>query len=187
MTLLTRKYDRRQAAKQPYSGIVYIDGSSILAEDADGQIIASGAAGKDDATLIQMADDSISSEGTLIFAPAVYTVPNAINIDTDGHTLASLNGSHYGLPRFYSPGNNDIFRVEARYTTFKGLMFDRVYNAINIAPTSRPIAHIDVYDCNFYHNRNISILLDASTESIWGTIGIFNNLFYGNKDMHQRC
>ena len=52
MTLLTAKYDARRPSKGSYSAIVYIDGSQVVAEDADGRVIASGEAGTDDASII---------------------------------------------------------------------------------------------------------------------------------------
>ena len=42
MTALPARYDTQQPSKGPYSTIVYIDGSLVVADDADGKVIANG-------------------------------------------------------------------------------------------------------------------------------------------------
>jgi hypothetical protein len=63
-TELAPKYDRRQPSKGPYSAIVYIDGSQVVAEDSVGRVIASGVAGTDDATVINAAYASLTAGRT---------------------------------------------------------------------------------------------------------------------------
>jgi len=53
MAVLGAKYDNQQLSKGTFSAIIYIDGSLVVAEDADGRVIASGVAGTDDTAVIQ--------------------------------------------------------------------------------------------------------------------------------------
>ena len=41
--------------KQPYDAMVYLEGTSVIAADSDGKVIAKGTAGTDDATNITVA------------------------------------------------------------------------------------------------------------------------------------
>jgi hypothetical protein len=89
-------FDR--GAKAPYSAAVFIDGSQVIAEDANGSLITSGTAGTDDKTVIEAAVDActVSSigNGTIFLKKpltnALYTIsalidcPAGILIDSDG-------------------------------------------------------------------------------------------------------
>ncbi len=66
-----------------YTAIVYIDGDTILAEDYKGSTIASGTAGKDDATVIQAAIDSLTEGRTWkekVVAVGRFSVASPIKI-----------------------------------------------------------------------------------------------------------
>ena len=64
MTVLSTKYDIQQPSTGPYSAIVYIEGTHIVAEDADGKVIVSGVAGTDDDLVRDAALGYISSIGS---------------------------------------------------------------------------------------------------------------------------
>ena len=70
------EYIRKEVAKGSYSAIVYIDGSTVYAEDAEGKTIAQGEAGVDDASVIQSALDG----GGRIFLDGEFTINKALKI-----------------------------------------------------------------------------------------------------------
>ena len=63
------EYDESTHIKGPYSAIVYKDGSSVYAEDANGTTIAEGEAGVDDASVIQSA---INNGGKVFITVGAY-------------------------------------------------------------------------------------------------------------------
>ena len=71
------EYDANIHIKGHYSAIVYKDGSSIYAEDANGTTIAEGEAGEDDASVIQ---NAINQRGCVFIRRAGYTINDTINI-----------------------------------------------------------------------------------------------------------
>ena len=76
------EYIRKEVAKGSYSAIVYIDGSTVYAEDAEGNTIAQGEAGVDDASVIQSAMDGggkiFIKKGTYIIDLALLPKSNTI-------------------------------------------------------------------------------------------------------------
>ena len=74
-----------QDSKGPYSAIVYIDGSQVIAETSDGQRIATGTAGKDDATVIQAA----LYTGNTKLQEGRFICSNTINIPATNYLTGS--------------------------------------------------------------------------------------------------
>lgn len=88
-----------------YDAIVYISGTSVVAEDATGATIASGTAGTDDATVIQAAINNLTAartvaetvvvgHGTYILGSAV-TVPSHTNVEILG--TITVSGNHNAI------------------------------------------------------------------------------------------
>lgn len=69
MSLLSEKSDIKNII---YSAIVSIDGESITAKDADGNVVSSGVAGTDDSRVITEAVSSIPNDGNLFISTGVY-------------------------------------------------------------------------------------------------------------------
>ncbi|WP_292519973.1 carbohydrate-binding protein [Methanoculleus sp.] len=63
----------QEVSQGSYDAIVYVDGSEILAEDSNGQLISSGTAGVDDSSVIQAAVKAIS-DGTVVLQAGTYTL-----------------------------------------------------------------------------------------------------------------
>ena len=72
------EYDANIHIKGPYSAIVYKDGSSVYAEDANGTTIAEGEAGVDDASVIQSAVNSLTDGGDIFIKRASYSLDSGI-------------------------------------------------------------------------------------------------------------
>jgi len=64
--------------KGGYSAIVYIDGSSVIARDYKGDLISSGTAGTDDATVINNAINSLSDYGIVLLLEKTFTLSSSI-------------------------------------------------------------------------------------------------------------
>jgi len=60
-----------------YDIVVYTDGTKIIAEDGNGQVIDSGTAGVDDSKVIQTAVKAIG-DGTVVFQAGTYTLNGSI-------------------------------------------------------------------------------------------------------------
>ena len=92
MTVLPAKYNAPPHSKGPYSAIVYIDGSQVVAEDTNGKVIASGVAGTDDATVVQTAMNTADADKILHIAcdltlGSVITRASGIKIFGNGSTI----------------------------------------------------------------------------------------------------
>ena len=88
MTVLPARYDTPQPSKGQFSAIVYIDGSQVVAEDADGRVIARGIAGIDDVKIINTA---IDGGGIIVFGAGTFVVSSAL-------TRPSFGISFFGIP-----------------------------------------------------------------------------------------
>ena len=80
------EYDESTHIKGPYSAIVYKDGSSVYAEDANGTTIAEGEADVDDASVIQNAIAAGVKTKTDIITPEFSTFDNMDDPITSGWT-----------------------------------------------------------------------------------------------------
>lgn len=121
------EYDKNIHIKGPYSAIVYKDGSSVYAEDANGTTIAEGEADVDDASVIQTAIDSLTIHGdTLYLKKGTYVLDKKLHLKTisligegfgrSGGTVLSLadnvnddiiemySGGHEGWKYYYEGG-----------------------------------------------------------------------------------
>ena len=71
-------------SKRPYDAMVYIDGTSVIAIDSEGNVIKRGVAGTDDASVIQAMIDSLSggvvkiSRGDYVLNTHIYTKSNLL-------------------------------------------------------------------------------------------------------------
>jgi hypothetical protein len=59
-------FQGKPSARGAYDAIVYIDGSEVVAEDADGSVISGGTAGMDDATVRDVAVTHLSAGQKLV-------------------------------------------------------------------------------------------------------------------------
>ena len=94
-----------------YSALVYIDGSSIIARDYKGNIIASGTAGTDDASVLQSTHDNI--QGNIYIASGTYHINNTINVTKS--RMAFLMDSNAELK---CETNDYMFNVNGAWYTF---------------------------------------------------------------------
>lgn len=69
----------QEVSQGSYDVIVYIDGDQILAEDRNGQLISSGAAGTDDSSVIQTAVKAIRN-GTVVLQAGDYKLADSTEI-----------------------------------------------------------------------------------------------------------
>jgi hypothetical protein len=76
----------------PYDAIVFIEGTSIVALDRDGDKISSGGAGTDDATVIQAAINSVTA-GTVHVSYGTYTIDTRIDVNAN----VKLEFDHYTI------------------------------------------------------------------------------------------
>jgi len=67
-----------KSALGAYSAIVYIDGSSVIAKDYKGDIISSGTAGTDDASVINDAISSLTDDGIVLLLEKTFTLSSSI-------------------------------------------------------------------------------------------------------------
>jgi len=112
------EYDKNIHIKGPYSAIVYKDGSSVYAEDANGTTIAEGEAGVDDASVIQNAIDALGIHGeTLYLKKATYVLDRKLTLKPisligegigrwGGTTLALADNVNDDIIEMYSGGYN---------------------------------------------------------------------------------
>jgi len=90
------EYIRKEVAKGSYSAIVYIDGSTVYAEDAEGNTIAQGEAGVDDASVIQSAIDKVYNDGggLVKIAKGTYEISQSITpkpkVSIEGYGLSTV-------------------------------------------------------------------------------------------------
>jgi len=116
------EYDANIHIKGPYSAIVYKDGSSVYAEDANGTTIAEGEAGVDDASVIQSALDSLTDGRTWkerVVSLGEFNISAWINVPSH----AILEGG-----RFTGSGG---FKIENSYVEVRNIeaSFDASHNA----------------------------------------------------------
>lgn len=71
-----------KAARGAYDAIVYIDGSEVVAEDADGRKIASGVAGTDDATVINNGLSSFTRGCLFLHPTETFHILSTISVGT---------------------------------------------------------------------------------------------------------
>jgi hypothetical protein len=68
-----------------YDIVVYTDGTEIIAEDNNGQVISSGIAGADDSEVIQAAMNAVS-EGTVVLQAGTYALSSSIAVRASNPT-----------------------------------------------------------------------------------------------------
>jgi len=96
-----------------YSAIVYIDGSSVIARGYKGDLIASGTAGEDDATVINNAISSLTDGGLVLLADTSFICKTKISV-TDQVILRGM-GDKTRLVKAY----NGVI-LELTGTTYEG-------------------------------------------------------------------
>ncbi len=69
----------QEVSQGSYDIVVYIDGTEILAEDSNGQLISNGTAGIDDSSVIQAAVKAISN-GTVVLQAGTYTLTDSTEV-----------------------------------------------------------------------------------------------------------
>ena len=72
--------------KYPYDAMVYIDGTSVIAVDSEGNTIKRGVAGTDDASVMQAA---IDKQGTIYISEGTYLPNTTIDIISDTKIIGS--------------------------------------------------------------------------------------------------
>lgn len=95
--LLTTKFNLMLNATERYSAIVLINGSNVVAKDANGNLIANGVAGKDDTFIIQSAIDHFSSGNAIIYiSSGTYYITSTLILSHDGIAIRGAGGSIFG-------------------------------------------------------------------------------------------
>jgi len=94
-----------------YNAIVYIDGSSIIARDYKGDLIASGTAGTDDASVLQSTHDNI--QGNIYIASGTYHINNTINVTKSRMTFLMDSNAELKCET-----NDYMFNVNGAWYTF---------------------------------------------------------------------
>ena len=113
-----------------YSAIVYIDGSSVIARDYKGNIIASGTAGTDDVSVINSAVSSLSTIGKrLLYFDGAFHIDSAIEVTVDNGFL------NFGNSIFYVDTNDCCFKFNGA----TGSIIDGGYFIGNASYTGIPI------------------------------------------------
>jgi hypothetical protein len=112
-------------ARGAYDAIVYIDGSEVVAEDANGRKIASGVAGPDDTTVIHATRDFVST-GDLVKFDGAFVFLDTVDMSKSLHldfTAAEIRGSVNLSP---------LLRVQGSTTTVTTLAADGTIGSKNI-------------------------------------------------------
>ena len=77
----------------PYDAIVFIEGTSVVALDRDGDKIASGTNGTDDSTVIQAAISALPARGGIVYiGSGVYEITATLVIPNT-QTAVTLRGA----------------------------------------------------------------------------------------------
>lgn len=139
-----------KAAKGAYDAIVYIEGSEVVAEDANGRKIASGVAGTNDKTVIDSAVAYISSGGTLVLRGS-FTPASQILVEKDINIIGQ--NCTINIPVGYTGNDILMFRGDTiRSTT---LTFDVSAGASSVPITDAsgvvPGDLVLVYDDSIYN------------------------------------
>jgi len=130
MTTLSVQYDSQRPAKGPYSAIVYIEGSQVITEDADGKVIAIGVAGTDDATLVQAAIDAVH-----VLGGGDISVKFGIYHHATKVTIKSGCRLHYEQYSMIIPtADVDLFQVKPN-TDFSGVRINTADGSITYTHT----------------------------------------------------
>jgi len=127
----------------PYSAIVYIDGSTVYAEDAEGNTIAQGEAGVDDASVIQ---NALDEGGVIVLAGVFDLADSVVNITK---ALTEILGSNAWI-------ENGVIKtyVASGYLslpTIRRIAFNNATLSIDNA------FHTTVERCRFINGGGISI------------------------------
>ncbi len=75
----------QETSQGSYDVVVYIDGTTILAENGNGQIISDGTAGIDDSKVIQAAVKAVSN-GTVVIQAGTYALNSPIEVGVSNPT-----------------------------------------------------------------------------------------------------
>jgi len=120
------EYIRKEVAKGSYSAIVYIDGSTVYAEDAEGKTIAQGEAGVNDASVIQSAIDALpSGEGKILIAEGTYAISSKISINNNDIVIEGVGDSTIlKMTDNTVEANYGIFEISANKITICNMKFD---------------------------------------------------------------
>lgn len=123
-------FQGKPSARGAYDAIVYIDGSEVVAEDADGRKIASGVAGTDDATVIQAVLSSFSNGQRLVIKSGVYSINAELSINDSGISIIGEPSLMYYDPSVpktvcgtvLSAANalDSIIKINGNYATLDG-------------------------------------------------------------------
>ena len=110
-TATKSEYDESTHIKGPYSAIVYKDGSSIYAEDANGTTIAEGEAGVDDASVIQSAIDALDDGETLLIKAGTYILNSKIILKPIYFIGEGVGDGHGTILELADNVNDDIIEM----------------------------------------------------------------------------
>jgi hypothetical protein len=167
-----------------YDAIVYIDGSEVVAEDSNGRKIASGVAGTDDATVIQVA---CNIGGNIIVKPGNYTFTSTVTL---GVPWTSLHGLHTPSIVSLKTSTKQVTISTTAGETFpaititrsnisvSGFNFEPCFVGIAVVPAVTTMFGLFIEDNSFYDTVSKAIVIDSTTYSIVGPIRVNRNIFY---------
>jgi len=157
------EYDESTHIKGPYSAIVYKDGSSVYAEDANGTTIAEGEAGVDDASVIQSA---IDIGGKIVLDEETFIVSTPISITRDNVTLEGhgwsstikvadgISESNYGAIRITGEETGHLKNIILRNFQVDGNRDNQ--GAYETTPSAIDAVHVDYLLCeNLYIHHSM--------------------------------
>ena len=157
-------------APMPFSALVGIDGSKVIAYDWKGKVISEGVAGVDDASVIQSA---VNISGKIVLVGS-FVISNSISLVSDLHlvilpetTIKAADGYQFNL--FHTDGGIENIIIEG------GGKFDG--NWVNTTDAVNDSLQNMIYFGNANGNcKNVKIkdliFLDAKGIGVWGVEGL---------------
>ncbi len=193
-------------ARGAYDAIVYIEGSEVVAEDANGRKIASGVAGVDDDEVRDAAISFLATGGKLVFAGKHQwaTQPTwPANISVEGYAKSTEISLLADITPFYvensdgrvsniiintcSGQTKGILCVAAITSLPRRVQFDTItinavaphslYNAIElVAGTGKSLAHIDFSNVIASYCNHL-LYIDCTADDAWINTCKFDRLY----------
>jgi|GEM_PF-1759546 hypothetical protein len=110
--------------KYPYDAMVYIDGTTVIAVDSEGNTIKRGTAGTDDSEVIQAAVTNIGDNQGVVYLNSkdTFTITNAI--ESNGKISLVSHGAYIDLTSFdgtFFKVNNTAGQVVYEHVAIEGL------------------------------------------------------------------
>jgi len=142
-----------EAKKKPsasYFVIVFKENSTVKAENFYGEVIASGKAGIDDASVIQAAIDALPSEGGIVFLHiGNYTLASTININKSNVNLQGI----WKASKITSDQNINLINVkDCDYITISNLWLYGSGSGAGNGIYANNVNYLTIQNCIIEHN-----------------------------------